>query len=758
MKRKLNLAMLFLTYLVVFFLLSRACIMTDIMPFAFPMLFALAWANQKVWLLAPAFLAGVVINFHSFEGVISALVAVLFLVVPYYIHLLVKKPMKKWELFTFAGLSQTGSLIFWILSGTSPVVIACNILLGLAFLFACLGIFEPLLLRGFTYKITTLEIVCAGVVTMAFAAGLSLCDIYGFSVLKLFVCLALLAVNFSSRPAVTMIFAALMGIGSMLPDNNPVMIAPFIIWALAAIVFRSYHKVFSAVAVIASEFLIGYYFCLYYGFGVIDFMPVVVSGVVFALLPRWTLDNLSSLLSGNNDRLAVKNVVNRNREILQRRLGNLSEVFCDMNNVFRKLIKSEMSPDQVADMLYEEVKSTICKGCSEQNHCHRTFGEDTKKLFKELIAIAFERGRVTLLDLPSYLSSRCGKANHLLSEINTLTAQYKSYSRLVGNVDTSKLLISDQLAGISGIMKTLASEVDTMASFDDSREGRIIDELAQNNIICTDAVVYESGSRTTMATLVVRDEDQAKLKLPQTVSKICGGKMVISDSYPAGKAGLVSVNLKSAPMSDCLFGLACQTRSGSNISGDSHSIERLDCDKFMFAICDGMGSGEAASEKSQTAIGLVENFYKAGFDNEIILSSVNKLLNLERDDMFSTMDICIVDLKSGIADFIKMGAASSYVRSTDECKIIECQSLPVGVLQDVKTQTKKIVLQEKDMIVICSDGISDTFSSDADMKDFLLTIKAANPQEFADAILSQALANNNGYAVDDMTCLVVKII
>ena len=43
------------------------------------------------------------------------------------------------------------------------------------------------------------------------------------------------------------------------------------------------------------------------------------------------------------------------------------------------------------------------------------------------------------------------------------------------------------------------------------------------------------------------------------------------------------------------------------------------------------------------------------------------------------------------------------------------------------------------------------------MRDFILTIKSANPQEFADKILEKALSNNNGYAVDDMTCLVVKI-
>ena len=36
--------------------------------------------------------------------------------------------------------------------------------------------------------------------------------------------------------------------------------------------------------------------------------------------------------------------------------------------------------------------------------------------------------------------------------------------------------------------------------------------------------------------------------------------------------------------------------------------------------------------------------------------------------------------------------------------------------------------------------------------------KTKNPQEFADELLERALACNNGYAVDDMTVIVVKIL
>jgi len=50
-------------------------------------------------------------------------------------------------------------------------------------------------------------------------------------------------------------------------------------------------------------------------------------------------------------------------------------------------------------------------------------------------------------------------------------------------------------------MKQLANEVDMLVSFDSARESKLIDELAYNNIICSDAVIYERDAKTLVASL-----------------------------------------------------------------------------------------------------------------------------------------------------------------------------------------------------------------------------------------------------------------
>ena len=757
MKTKLFFFAQFLAYIILFYVLNLASVAGLIYPFSFAMLFALAWANQKVWLLSPAYLIAALASQFSLQNAICALVTIFALVLPYYVHVLCKKGMKKWELFLALVISQTANICFQALGGVSPALIVVSIVTALAFCYCATTIFEPLLIRGTAFKFSSFEIVCACILLVAFSSGLSNFNIANFSFLKLFACFLILAFIYTCSARTGLFVASLMAFGSMIASNNPLYFAPLMLWALFASIFTTKNRIFSVVGLVASELLCGFYFNLYYSFGLIEILPVLISCLLFYALPSKWYQEVGALFSSGGQKIAVKNLINRNREMLCRRLDNLSQVFFEMNSVFKKLIKTEMSPEQVKEMLYNELRMSICKNCPEEKHCHRTFSNDTRQVFEELVTIALEKGKITILDLPSYLSSRCGKANMLISQINTLTSQYKSYSQLVGNVDTSKMLISDQLAGVAGLMKDLSKEVQPILSFDGRKETEIIDELAFNNIACTDAVVYDKNARTMMASLVVRDEDVTKTKLQSVVSKICGNNMAIFETYPSSKAGLTTVNLKTAPRFDCIFGIAQQNKSGSSQSGDCHSVERLDGDKFMFAICDGMGSGAQAKEKSETAIGLVENFYKAGFDNEIILSSVNKLLNLEKDEMFSTIDICVVDLKSGIADFVKMGATSSFVRSQDGCKVLESGALPIGVIQDAQPLVKKVVLSEKDFIVLSSDGVNDAFGSDNDYRDFLLTIKTTNPQEFAKCVIDRALANNNGYAVDDMTCLVVKI-
>lgn len=759
--RKINkyfaLFLQFAVFLFIFYILSHASVNAVLYPFAFGMLFALTWANQKVYLLVPAYIISGLITDWSLSGAISILVTIFVLIVPYFIHILCKKNMRKWEFGLFAVVSQTGQLVFEILGGFSPILACVNIVLGVLFMYCCIMIFEAVIIRGFTNKLTSLEIVSLFIIVMSLCAGLVNLSLYGFSFLKLFVSFIILVFAFSSTSLLTLLVATIAGLGALIANNNPIYIAPFLLWAVATLLFKNRHKIFMIISMICVEIIIGLYFRLYVTFDIVEALPVVTSSLIFFVFPNKLLNEVAIMFNLSKDRLAMKNVVNRNREILHKRLGNLSEVFNEMNIIYRNMLKKNMSKEEVVKILNQEICDKICSYCPERNHCHRTFAENTKKVFDELINISFERGKATLLDIPSYLTSRCKQTNAILGSINTLTSQYKKYLSMQSDVDTSKIIIADQLLGISKVIGSLSQEVEFNISFDTVRENKILDELTYHNIICIDAVVFEKDVHTLMASLVVRNEDSQKLRIVDCVSKVCNQKMAVFENYPSSRPGYAILNLKTAPRYNCMFGVCQHTKNGSQISGDTYSILKLDGERILFAISDGMGSGEKAESISELSISLIENFYKAGFENDIILSTVNKLLNLHKEDIFSAMDVGVLDLKNGIIDFIKLASPNSYVLNEDNCQVLCSSALPLGIVDDTNVLVKKIVINGSDMIILVSDGVSDSFSSDEVFMEEIKNIKTKNPQEFADLLIEKALNQNNGYAVDDLTALVIKI-
>ena len=750
--------LLFVSFLLLFFVLNNASINNVLYPFSFGMLFALTWANQKVYLLAPAYLiSGLVLNF-SLNNAIVLLVTIFLLVLPYYIHVLCKKVMKKWEFGLFSLLSQTASLVFAITGGYSIVLAAVNIVLGVLYMYSAIIIFEALIVRGFTNKLTSLELISLFILVMSLCAGLVNISIGDFSFLKLFVSFVILVFAYTSTSVLTLLMAITAGAGALLATNNPIYMTPFVLWALCALVFKNHHKIFMVIGVFCCEVINGLYFNLYPSFNIVEALPIILSSVIFLILPKKWLDEMAVIFNLSKDRLAMKNVVNRNREILGKRLSNLAEVFNEMNIIYRNMLKKGMSKEDVKKILYGEICDKICSYCPERNHCHRTFADSTKKVFEELITIAFERGKATLLDIPSYLTSRCKQTSAILGSVNTLTAQYKKYMSMMADVDSSKLIIADQLLGISKIISSLSKEVDANVSFDTVRENKILDELTYHNIICIDAVVFEKDIHTEIASLVVRKEDAEKMRIVDCVGKVCGQKMTIYESFPSVRPNYTVLNLKTAPRFNCVFGVSQKTKSKSETSGDNYTVIKLDGDRILFAVSDGMGSGEKAENYSELSLALIENFYKAGFDNDIIISSVNKLLNLHKDDIFSALDVGVLDLKNGICDFIKMASPVTFIVSSEEVKKVESSSLPLGIVDDVGPLVKKEVISAGDYIVVVSDGISDSFEDDEMFKEELLSLNGKNPQELADQLLERALSRNKGYAVDDMTCVIIKII
>lgn len=748
----------YIMFFALFYVLAKSGINSIVFPFAFGALYALVWCNQKVYILAPIYVAAMLAANLSLQTAVIACSSILIILVAYSIHYKINKPIKPWLLLVYGVLSQTAYATLNILGGVSIFVVISHIVLGGLFLMASTSFFSAVFVRGITNRMKAWEIISGAFVIVAISNGLTSIELYGFEFVKLFGAFTILLVSNAFDLKFAMIFASVFAVGTILNTLNAFLVAPIILWALFVNAFKFKNKYLSIIALFAIEAVAGLYFSLYYSYDIINAVSVLGGGFLFAVLPDKLIKNLNAGYSSLSANVAMRNIVNRNRDALSKRFHNLSEVFCEMDKVFRSMIKGGLSLQEAKFLLKDEVKEKFTPYIKESKHKLRSHDKELDTILLELITIALERNQITLLDLPPFITSQYSNINALVSIINNTVEQYKDYAGLINNVDASKVLIAEQLNGVSRIMLSLSQEVGKNVLFDNASEDKILSELTYNNIICSEAVIYNQSPSALNVSLVVKKEDCLKAILPKIVSKIVGHKMVVADINASGRGDWNVVELKNSAKFDVIFGTAGCPKGANVASGDSYSLIRLENDKFMLALADGMGNGKKAQEDSALAIGLLENFYRAGFENDIILSSVNSLLSLaSREDNFSALDISVIDLKNGIADFIKMGAHTGYIKHIDRVTKITCESLPVGIVRELKPSVQKAVLSPGDIIVMCSDGVGESFSKDRDLEEYLKGISTVNPQDIAEQVLAKAIENNGGIALDDMTVLIARI-
>ncbi|RDY25100.1 stage II sporulation protein E, partial [Romboutsia weinsteinii] len=202
---------------------------------------------------------------------------------------------------------------------------------------------------------------------------------------------------------------------------------------------------------------------------------------------------------------------------------------------------------------------------------------------------------------------------------------------------------------------------------------------------------------------------------------------------------------------------------GHILCGDNYTYMDINDGKYMVAISDGMGKGKKAYEESSITIDILEKMMDAKIDNEIIINTINNILILKStDEMFSTLDLGIIDLKKGFLETIKMGACSTYIkRENGEVDLISSSSLPVGIIGDIKLDRQHSKVKDGDYVIMVSDGIVDAGKNN-DLGDnwliyFLQNIDTTNPKEISNLILDKALDLQKEEIEDDMTALVTKI-
>ncbi len=742
-----------------FFITAKASFFgTFFSPFGIAVLNAIVWAkvfNPYIicgnFLLANS-LAGFSLN--CFYVSMLSVFATLFFVIVF------KKLNKDINLPSLYIATIIPEILFVYLNSNTPKQLATMIVfcaLSLIFLYCCLCFFKGTIIRGFSNRLNLDEQICGGIIIVILGMGLTSLNFYSIEPIKFVVALCVLISLKLFSKSTTMVLAGLFGVGYAFMFTNPSYIASFVLYAIMAIAFNSNLKIFSSISILLTELVFGFYFKTYSFFEWQSILSVGLAGLIYLCLPKSLFQYLNSLLGGYKDKVAVRSIVNRSKEQLCLKMDYLADIFTDMNNVFRATIKGQLTEKDAKQMIVNECVEKVCSKCSERNRCLKINRDLSFQTFAGLVDIGFDRGRITVLDLPQFLSSKCNKVNFLISTFNQLFSSYKNYANMISNMDSSKTLIADQLGGVSAVLKGLINEINKNITFDLESENRILEDLTYKNVNCSEVIVYEQGVYDKIVTLIVQNKTFDEKIIEKCVSKVCGSKMKISKVKPSQISNMSEVVLSVKPKFDIVFGSATRCKDGRRINGDSHSLINVGNGKYIMAICDGMGNGINAHKSSNQTINLIEDFYKVGFDNQTILNSVNKLLTLSQEETYSTLDLCVFDLNQQSCDFIKLGSPDCYIKRKLETEVVGGSSLPIGILEEMQPKIESRVFHGFDMFVFVSDGVSDTFDRFNNLKVFINDESTINPQILAERILEKTIELNGGECSDDLTVVCVRV-
>lgn len=172
-------------------------------------------------------------------------------------------------------------------------------------------------------------------------------------------------------------------------------------------------------------------------------------------------------------------------------------------------------------------------------------------------------------------------------------------------------------------------------------------------------------------------------------------------------------------------------------------------------LCDGMGVGRAAAVDGTLAASLARQLLEAGFDAVSTVRLINIALSLPEGEAGATIDILTIDLARGVCRAYKAGGAPTYFVRAGRVGSLSSETLPVGILDEVRGSETKLDLGTGDVAVLVSDGM--LAAGDIWIQMELQRLWETSAQNIADALLEGA-KKRRGARADDMTVAVMRLL
>ncbi len=637
-------------------------------------------------------------------------------------------------------------------------------------------------------KAFTIEEVIGTSLLLAIAAcAFGDLTVFGFSIKNILSILIVLVLGWKNGMLVGATGGITIGVVlGIISGSEPMMIAAYAISGLVAGILNKFGRIGVVVGFIAGNVLL-----TYVANGntvpIITIQEILIACLGLLAIPKKLKINIEDLYGKTKllPETTGRSLGESHETILK--LNSMSETIADLARGYKtsekedkKLKKQELSNENI---FIEELKNNLVN--LEENilfdDVYNNNNNILHEIFEELLKndVIDEKKLVSIFESHNnYIVGFHEKNKAVEADVSKMINAINSSYRLSRvnfvwkkKIEQNKQNISSQLEGVSQAIADLAEEIkeDKKEEFADKKE-ELMRAFQEKNFDIQNLNIKRLKNGRYIIDIYhnLCDDLEGKkcnIKRIKTIlERILKDKFIIQHQTCGLRENKEQCKFTymSQDKLNVQIGVAKTTKAGSPVSGDTNLEAKLEDGKYLLAISDGMGSGPEAMKSSKVAIKTLERLLTAGFDKTVSLKLINSILETtQKDDMYATLDVEILDLYSGVMEFVKNGACPTYLKRGKEVQLLKANTLPAGAVENVDLEVYDCDLQDGDIIVMCSDGVIESndeyINKEVWVKYLLEDMQTDDAQKIADILLKESIDNDYGTQKDDMTVIVARV-
>lgn len=444
----------------------------------------------------------------------------------------------------------------------------------------------------------------------------------------------------------------------------------------------------------------------------------------------------------------------------------------EMSQSLELLARSCMETEQEARGLTREdalaamqtAASMVCGSCSRCNLYSSSEKEDSYYLYYLLRAFE-QKGHVDYEDMPRFFMETCRRREDYVGQLNrnlgraTMNLEWKN--RFLESRET----VMVQFRELAVILEEFAHQMEQARDITDQKGETVRRVFHANRMAVDNMLLLEYENRRREAYVTMHTTGSRCVTAKEAAGVL--GQALGGQGWYVPRDARALVTRQAATMRFCeagsyrmAYGVARLGKEGKQVSGDNYTYSSNTPGQVIMSLSDGMGSGEQAARESERVVELTQQLLETGFSARAALKMVNTVLLLGGTEQHpATLDLCCVDLYTGVLEAMKLGAVATFILGAEGVEILEAGEVPMGVIAPVEPILLSRKLWEGDRIVMVTDGILDAFpgeNKEASMKACLEGMPVRGPQDMAERILRTA-CQSAGSVRDDMTVLAAGI-